>query len=202
MINDEHICMITGYECDLNFLTFVLQLRKNPGKNPNQGNWPDRGSNQGTLGERQRCYPSTTGAVDMYRTTWYPESSYVIDANLKEVDREGIAQKLIFYFINIPFRAVQFDNITSKFDSVASFCYRFTQLSTYCSPYIRNCQHQGYQSPNLFVRWMITVMPLVFYPTLVLWNFLYNCHSFKNTKRCFVFCERITFRNRSQQGMQ
>ena len=30
------------------------------------------------------------------------------------------------------FRAVQFDNITSKFDSVASFCYRFVQLGTNC----------------------------------------------------------------------
>ena len=35
----------------------LLQLRKNPGKNFNQENWPDQGSNSGLLGERQRCYP-------------------------------------------------------------------------------------------------------------------------------------------------
>ena len=28
--------MISGDECDLNFLTFVLQLRETPGKNLNQ----------------------------------------------------------------------------------------------------------------------------------------------------------------------
>ena len=28
--------MLSGDKCDLNFLTFVLQLRKNPGKNLNQ----------------------------------------------------------------------------------------------------------------------------------------------------------------------
>ena len=69
----------------------------------------------------------------VYRTAWYPESSCAINANLKEIDRQWIAQELIFYFINIPFRAVQFDNITSKFDSVTSFPHRFAQLGTNCS---------------------------------------------------------------------
>ena len=35
--------------------------------------------------------------------------------------------------VDVPFKAVQFDNITSKFDSVASFSYRFAQLGTNCS---------------------------------------------------------------------
>ena len=65
-------------------------------ENPNWGNWPDQGSNPGQLGERQRCYPSTTAVVDMYRMALYPESSCATDANLKEVDRQWIAQKLIF----------------------------------------------------------------------------------------------------------
>ena len=34
MINDGH--MIPDYECGINFLTFVLRLRKNPGRNLNQ----------------------------------------------------------------------------------------------------------------------------------------------------------------------
>ena len=42
------------------FPSFVLQLRKTP----NQENWPERGSNPGPLGERQRCYPSTTAVVN------------------------------------------------------------------------------------------------------------------------------------------
>ena len=37
----------------------VLQLRKNL----NQENRPDRGSNPGLLGERQRCYPLTSAVV-------------------------------------------------------------------------------------------------------------------------------------------
>ena len=36
--------MITGDECDPNFLAFILRLRENPGK-IQTGNWPDRGSN-------------------------------------------------------------------------------------------------------------------------------------------------------------
>ena len=28
------------------------------------------------------------------------------------------------------------------------------------APYIRNYQHQDYQSPHLFIRWMISVLPL------------------------------------------
>ena len=107
--------------------------RGKPWKNHKEKNWPDRGSNPDSQGERQRCYSSTTAVVDMYRTAWYPESSCAIDANLKVVDRQWIAQELSFYFINIPFRAVQFDNITSKFHSVASFCYRFAQLGANCS---------------------------------------------------------------------
>ena len=93
--------------------------RKNPGRNLNEG----------PLGERQWCYPLTAVVVDMYRAAWYPKSFCAIDANLKEVDRQWITEDLIFYFI-MSFRAVQFDNITSKFDSVASFCYRFAQLGT------------------------------------------------------------------------
>ena len=38
-----------------------------------------------------------------------------------------------FLFRNMPFRVIQFGNITSKFDSVASFCYRFAQLGKNCS---------------------------------------------------------------------
>ena len=68
----------------------------------------------------------------MCSTAWYPESSCALDVNLKDVDRQWVAQEIIFYFINVPITAVQFDNITSKFDSVVSFCYRFAQLGTNC----------------------------------------------------------------------
>ena len=64
---------------------------------------------------------------------WYPESSCTVDANLKEVDRQGIARELIFYLVNLPFRADQLDNLTSKFDNVVFFCYRFAQQGTNCS---------------------------------------------------------------------
>ena len=41
--------MITGSECDPNFLTFVLRLRGNPPKkSPQPGNWPDRWWNPGS----------------------------------------------------------------------------------------------------------------------------------------------------------
>ena len=45
MVNDGHI--ITEDEFGLNFLTFVLELRKNLGK-LELGNWPDRKSNLST----------------------------------------------------------------------------------------------------------------------------------------------------------
>ena len=41
----------------------MLKLRKNPGKNLNQENWPDRGLNLCPLDNRQRCYISTTAVV-------------------------------------------------------------------------------------------------------------------------------------------
>ena len=65
-----------------------------------------RGSN--VTPRSQRC--------DMYWSAWYPELSCAVDANLKEVDRQWMVQELIFYFINMLFFTVQFDNITSKFD--------------------------------------------------------------------------------------
>ena len=34
--NDDEGQMLSGEECDLDSLAFVLQLRKNPGKNLNQ----------------------------------------------------------------------------------------------------------------------------------------------------------------------
>ena len=44
--------MIPGDKCDLNFLTFVLQLRKNPGKNLNKENDPiGMGGSPGELSE-------------------------------------------------------------------------------------------------------------------------------------------------------
>ena len=54
------------------------------------------------LGERQQCYPFD-----------YSGGLHIQDG-LKGVDRQRIALELIFYFINMPFRALQVDNITSK----------------------------------------------------------------------------------------
>ena len=83
----------------------------------------------------------------MYRTVWFPESSYAVDANLKGVDRQWIAQELFFYLVNILFKAVHFDNITSQNSIVslpfATDLHNWTQIS----PYIRNYQHQNYQLP-------------------------------------------------------
>ena len=55
--------MISGDGWGLSFLDICLTVEKKPGKILNQGNWPDRGSNLGPLGERQRCYPLTTALV-------------------------------------------------------------------------------------------------------------------------------------------
>ena len=58
-----------------------------------------------------------------------------------------------------PQRWTQFDSITSKFDSVAYFA---TDLHNWAQivPYIRNYQHQDYQSTYLFICWILTVFPL------------------------------------------
>ena len=56
--------MISRDECNLNFLTFILKLRKIQNKHQ-PGNWPDRWSNPGPLGERQWHYPSITVVVIM-----------------------------------------------------------------------------------------------------------------------------------------
>ena len=50
IIYDGH--MTTGDGCGPNFLTFILWLRENPGKNLNQENWSVRGSNPGPLREK------------------------------------------------------------------------------------------------------------------------------------------------------
>ena len=54
------------------------------------------------LGERQQCYPFD-----------YSGGLHIQDG-LKGVDRQRIALELIFYFINMPFRALQVDKLTSK----------------------------------------------------------------------------------------
>ena len=55
--------MIHEDEYGLNFLAFVLQLRKNP----QLENQPDRRSNQGPLDERHRNYlPATAVALKSY----------------------------------------------------------------------------------------------------------------------------------------
>ena len=170
MANDIRGLMAPKFPCHLSYT-----WGKNLGKNRNQENWPDRGSNPGPLGERQRCYRSTTAVVDMYRMAWYPESSCEIDENLKEVDRQWRAQKLIFFnFINTPFRAVKFD-ITSVFDSVASFCYGFAQLGTNCS------LHKELPTPGLPVSSLVHTL-----------NDKY-CHYFSSTRCCIVwkYCLKI-----------
>ena len=53
-LDDYNGQMIPGDECRLNFLTFVLQLRKNFGRNLNQEVDPTGGSNPGSLDETQR----------------------------------------------------------------------------------------------------------------------------------------------------
>ena len=48
--------MIFGDLVGLNFLTFVLQVRKNPEKNFTQETCPNRGSNPGPLRDKRACY--------------------------------------------------------------------------------------------------------------------------------------------------
>ena len=48
------------------FLTFVVRLKKKSRKNLKQEKSPDRGSNPGPLGERQRCYLLTTEVVKVF----------------------------------------------------------------------------------------------------------------------------------------
>ena len=143
------------------FPSFALHLRKNPEKTQ-----PGK-LTRGPLGERQPCYSSTTAVVDMYRTAWCPESSCAIDTNIKEVDRQWIAQELIFNFINMPFMVVQFDNITSKFDSVPSFCYRFAQVDTNCSLH-KELPTSGLPIPSLVQTLNDNTVVTTFYPTLEL----------------------------------
>ena len=47
------------------FSDIYLTVDENPRKKTQPGNWPDRGSNQGPLGERQRRYPLTTVMVKL-----------------------------------------------------------------------------------------------------------------------------------------
>ena len=55
--------MISGDGCGLSFPEICLTVEENLGKNLNQENRPDRGSDPGPLGEKQRCYPLTTAVV-------------------------------------------------------------------------------------------------------------------------------------------
>ena len=96
----------------------------------------------------------------MYSTPWYPESSCAIDANQKQVDRQWLAQELIFYFINKPARAVQFDNITSTFSSVAAFCYRFPQVGT------NHSSHKELPISSLVHTLNDNSISTTFYPTI------------------------------------
>ena len=63
-------------------------------------------------------------------------------------------------------KAVQFDNVTSKLDSIASFCYRFAQLGTNCS------LHKELPTLGLLIFSLIHTLndnsvTTTFYPTLV-----------------------------------
>ena len=79
---------------------------------------------------------------------------------------DTVAQELIFYFINMPFRAVQFDNITSKFDSVASFCYRFAQLGKNCSLH-KELPTSGLPISSLVHALSDNSVVTIFYPALI-----------------------------------
>ena len=48
--------MIFGELGAESFLTFVLEARKTPGKNPTQETCPNQGSNPGPLRDRRACY--------------------------------------------------------------------------------------------------------------------------------------------------
>ena len=67
--------MISGDERGLHFPDIVLRLWKNTGKKSQPGKltWP--GSNQGPLGERQRCYPPTTAVFSSIRAICPPHFS-------------------------------------------------------------------------------------------------------------------------------
>ena len=51
ILDDYDGQMISGDECGLNVMTFVLELRENPGKTQ-PGNLPDRGLKPGSLREK------------------------------------------------------------------------------------------------------------------------------------------------------
>ena len=54
--DDDDGQMIFGDLEAESFLTFVLQVRKKPEKNPTQEACPDRGSNPGPLRDKRVCY--------------------------------------------------------------------------------------------------------------------------------------------------
>ena len=56
--------MISRDRRGLSFPDICLTVEENPGRNNNQENSPDRGSNPSPLGERQRFYPSTRAVVE------------------------------------------------------------------------------------------------------------------------------------------
>ena len=127
------------------------------------------GIKSGPARERRRCHPSTRAVIDMYRTAWYPESSCENDANLKEFDRQWIAQELI-NFIRMLFRAVQFDTITSKCNSVPSFCYRYAQLGTNCSLHKGMSRRKCPISQKTELRIVIIIWIII---EIWIWNFMF-----------------------------
>ena len=62
--------MISGDGWGLSFPDICLTVEEKPRKEPQSGNWPDRGSNPGPLCERQRRYLKTI-AVVIYRLISY-----------------------------------------------------------------------------------------------------------------------------------
>ena len=125
--------MLSGDWWRLSFPVICLTIEEKPWKTLQPRKLTRSGIKLGPTRWEAMMLPLDPVGFGMYRTAQYPESSCAIHTNLKEIGTQWIAQEFIFYFINMVFTVVQFDKITSKFDSVASFCYRFAQLGTNCS---------------------------------------------------------------------
>ena len=112
------------------FLSFVSQLWKKPGKKPQPGKVTRPAIKPGAARWEATILPLDHSGGRHVQDGLISRIILCNWTNLKEIDRQWIVQELNFYLINVPFRMVHLDDITSKFDNVASFCYRFSQLDT------------------------------------------------------------------------
>ena len=118
MVNDIRVLVAPKFSRRLSY-----SWGKTLEKNANQKNWPKRGSNPGQPSEKQRCYPSTTAVIYMCRTPGI--QNHVARWCKPKESWQSMDSTKINLFHKHAVKGGRNGNITSKYDSVASFCCRF-----------------------------------------------------------------------------